>query len=60
MKKERDTLDFLLSQEGKGLPRLRDRWRFYRNAHRSGIRLPLLEAFRRMGSLSMWVEGPEK
>jgi flavin-dependent dehydrogenase len=58
MKKERDTIDFLLSREGKGQPRLRDRWRFYRNAHRSGIRLPVLEAFRRMGSLSMWVEGP--
>ena len=60
MKKERETIDFLLSQVGKGRPRFRDRWRFYRNAHRSGIRLPLLEAFRRMGSLSMWVEGPEK
>jgi flavin-dependent dehydrogenase len=57
MKKERETIDFLLSREGKGQPRIRDRWRFYRNAHRSGIRLPVLEAFRRMGSLSMWVEG---
>jgi len=59
MKKERETIDFLLSQDGRGRPRLRDRWRFYRNAHRSGIRLPMVEAFRRMGSLSMWVEGPD-
>jgi flavin-dependent dehydrogenase len=59
MKRERETIDFLLSPEGKTRPRIRDRWRFYRNAHRSGIRLPIIEAFRRMGSLSMWVEGPK-
>jgi flavin-dependent dehydrogenase len=59
MKKERETLDFLLAQGKGGGPRMRDRWRFYRNAHRSGIRLPMIEAFRRMGSLSMWVEGPD-
>ncbi len=57
MKKERETLDYLLSQGRETGPRLRDRWRFYRNARRSGIRLPMLEAFKRMGSLSRWVEG---
>ena len=56
MKKERETLDYLLSTGRKG-PRLRDRWRFYRNARNSGIELPMLEAFKRMGSLSRWVEG---
>jgi flavin-dependent dehydrogenase len=59
MKKERETLDYLLSRKGKGGPRLRDRWRFFRNARRSGIGLPMLEAFRRIGSLSRWVEGPD-
>jgi flavin-dependent dehydrogenase len=59
MRRERETIDYLLAQEGGGQPRLRDRWRFYRNAHRSGIRLPMVEAFRRMGSLSMWVDGSE-
>jgi len=58
MKKERETLDYLLRQGRKGEPRLRDRWRFYRNARRSGITLPMLEAFRRMGSLSRWVDAP--
>jgi flavin-dependent dehydrogenase len=56
MKKERETLDYLLSCRGKGGPRFRDRWRFYRNARRSGIGLPMLQAFRRMGSLSRWVD----
>lgn len=56
MKKERETLDYLLSREGKGGPRLRDRWRFFLNARRSGIGLPMLEAFRRIGTLSQWVE----
>lgn len=59
MKKERETLDYLLSPEGKSGPRLRDRWRFFCNARRSGIRLPMLEAFRRMGSLSQWLESPD-
>lgn len=59
MKKERETLDFLLTQAGNGGPRLRDRWRFYCNARRSGIKLPMLEAFKRMGSLSRWVEGAD-
>ena len=58
MKHERETLDFLLSRGRSAGPRLRDRWRFYRNARRSGITLPLIEAFRRMGSLSRWVENP--
>ena len=57
MKKERETLDYLLSDGRVTGPRLRDRWRFYRNARRSGVRLPMLEAIRRMGSLSRWVEG---
>jgi flavin-dependent dehydrogenase len=60
MKKERETLDYLLSREGKSGPRLRDRWRFFCNARRSGIGLPMLEAFRRMGTLSQWVESPDQ
>jgi flavin-dependent dehydrogenase len=60
MKKERETLDYLLSRKGKSGPRLRDRWRFFRNARRSGIELPMLEAFKRMGSLSQWVECPDQ
>jgi len=58
MKKERETLDYLLSEGRVKGPRIRDRWRFFRNAQRSGIGLPLIEAFRRMGSLSRWVENP--
>jgi hypothetical protein len=58
MRKERETLDFLLSEGRATGPRLRDRWRFFRNAQRSGIGLPIIEAFRRMGSLSRWVENP--
>lgn len=58
MRKERETLDYLLSIGKESGPRLRDRWRFYQNARRSGITLPLIEAFRRMGSLSRWVENP--
>ncbi|MDD1707352.1 MAG: hypothetical protein LUO81_04050, partial [Methanoregulaceae archaeon] len=58
MKKERETLDYLLGQGRIGGPRLRDRWRFYENARRSGIELPILEAFKRMGSLSRWVDTP--
>jgi len=60
MKKERETLDYLLSRQGKGGPRLQDRWRFFLNARRSGIGLPVLEAFRRIGTLSQWVEGPDR
>jgi flavin-dependent dehydrogenase len=60
MKKERETLNYLLSREGKGRPRLRDRWRFFCNARRSGIGLPMLEAFKRMGALSQWVENPDQ
>jgi flavin-dependent dehydrogenase len=56
MKKERETLDFLLEQKGAGGPRIRDRWRFYRNAARSGIGLPVLDAFKRIGTLSRWVD----
>ncbi|MFA5348287.1 MAG: hypothetical protein WC294_09120 [Methanoregula sp.] len=58
MKKERETLDYLLGQGRRYGPRLRDRWRFFRNARRSGIDLPLLEAFKRIGSLSRWVDSP--
>jgi flavin-dependent dehydrogenase len=60
MKKERETLDYLLVQKGRGGPRLRDRWRFYRNASRSGIELPMPDAFKRIGTLSRWVEGPDQ
>ena len=60
MKKERETLDYLLSQQGKSGPRLQDRWRFFCNARRSGIGLPLIEAFRQIGALSQWVEGPRQ
>ncbi len=60
MKKERETLDYLLSREGRGGPRLRDRWRFFLNARRSGIGLPMLEAFRRIGTLSQWVDVPDR
>ncbi|HUU76454.1 MAG TPA: hypothetical protein VMW63_10280 [Methanoregulaceae archaeon] len=56
MKKERETLDYLLFEGRIKGPRMRDRWRFFRNAQRSGIDLPIVEAFRRMGSLSRWVE----
>ena len=58
MRRERETLDYLLSPAGRRGPRIRDRWRFYRNASRSDIRLPMIEAFRRMGSLSQWVDTP--
>jgi flavin-dependent dehydrogenase len=58
MRKERETLDYLLSEGRATGPRFRDRWRFFRNARRSGIGLPIIEAFRRMGSLSRWVENP--
>jgi flavin-dependent dehydrogenase len=58
MKKERETLDYLLDRRGKSGPRLRDRWRFVCNARRSGIRLPLVEAFKRIGTLSRWVDNP--
>jgi flavin-dependent dehydrogenase len=60
MRKERETLDYLLSRQGKGGPRLRDRWRFFTNARRSGIGLPLIEAFRRIGTLSQWVDTSDR
>jgi flavin-dependent dehydrogenase len=60
MKKERETLDYLLSYEGKHGPRMRDRWRFFCNARRSGIGLPMIEAFKQMGVLSQWVELSDK
>jgi len=60
MRGERETLDYLLARREKSGPRLRDRWRFYRNARRSGIDLPMMEAFRRLGSLSRWVDGPRR
>ncbi|WAI00544.1 NAD(P)/FAD-dependent oxidoreductase [Methanogenium organophilum] len=59
MKRERETLDYLLSTEGKGGPRMRDRWRFFRSARRSEIELPMIEAFKQMGSLSLWVENTD-
>jgi flavin-dependent dehydrogenase len=60
MKKERETLDYLLSYNGKHGPRMRDRWRFFRSARRSGIELPMIEAFRQLGALSQWVEIPDQ
>ncbi len=60
MKNERETIDYFLSQEGRNGPRLRDRWRFYCNARRSGIGLPMVEAFRHLGALTQWVEGPDR
>ncbi|MEN6342474.1 MAG: NAD(P)/FAD-dependent oxidoreductase [Methanospirillum sp.] len=57
MKRERETLDYLLAYRERG-PRMRDRWRFYRSARRSDIDLPLIEAFKQMGSLSHWVTRP--
>lgn len=57
LKKERETLNYLLSDSRDSGPRLRDRWRFYRSARRSGVTLSLQEAFRRMGSLTRWIEG---
>jgi flavin-dependent dehydrogenase len=58
MRRERETLDYLLAHRETTGPRVRDRWRFYRNARRSGIDLPMVEAFRQLGSLSRWVDGP--
>lgn len=58
MMRERETLDRLRAPGGAANLGLRDRWRFYLNARRSGIRLPLAEAVRRTGRLSHWVEGP--
>ncbi|KQC06310.1 MAG: hypothetical protein APR55_04995 [Methanolinea sp. SDB] len=55
MKRERETIDYLLIDGGSTGPRLRDRWRFFRNAQRSDIGLPIIEAFKRMGSLSGWL-----
>jgi flavin-dependent dehydrogenase len=60
MRRERETLDYLLANREKGGPRVRDRWRFYRSARRSGIGLPVIEAFRQLGSLSRWVDGQER
>jgi flavin-dependent dehydrogenase len=60
MKKERETLDYFLSQEGKNGPRLQDRWRLFRNARRSGIGLPILDAFRNLGALLQWVESTDR
>ncbi|WP_440951221.1 NAD(P)/FAD-dependent oxidoreductase [Methanosphaerula subterraneus] len=60
MKKERETLDYLLSKQETSGPRLRDRWRFFRNARRSGIGLPMIEAFKRIGTLSRWMDSPDQ
>jgi flavin-dependent dehydrogenase len=60
MRRERETLDYLLARRETTGPRLRDRWRFYRSARRSGIELPMMEAFRQLGSLSRWVDSPEE
>ena len=60
MQKERETLNYFLSQEGKNGPRLQDRWRLFRNARRSGIGLPMHEAFKHMGDLLQWVDTPDQ
>ena len=60
MRRERETLDYLLARREATGPRLCDRWRFYRSARRSGIGLPMLEAFRQLGTLSRWVDGPKE
>jgi flavin-dependent dehydrogenase len=60
MKKERETIDYFLSQEGRKGARFRDRWRFFCNARRSGIGLRMVEAFRHLGALTQWVEGPDQ
>ena len=60
MRRERETLDYLLARRERSGPRVRDRWRFYRNARRSGIDLPMVEVLKRMGSLSRWTDGPER
>jgi flavin-dependent dehydrogenase len=60
MKKERETLDYFLLRDKKRQPRLRDRWRLFRNARRSGIGLPVLEAFRQAGALLHWEEDPDQ
>jgi flavin-dependent dehydrogenase len=60
MQKERDTLNYFLSQEGKNVPRLQDRWRLFRNARRSGIGLPIFEAFKHLGDLLQWVDTPDQ
>jgi len=60
MKNERETLDYFCSQEGKNGPRLQDRWRLFCNARRSGVGLPMLEAFKQLGSLLQWVESHDK
>jgi flavin-dependent dehydrogenase len=55
MKKERETLNYMVRQKGQNGLRIVDRWRFLCNAHRSGIRLPMTDAFRETGSLVKWV-----
>ena len=60
MKKERETLDYLLLKRETSGPRLRDRGRFFRNARRSGIGLPMIEAFKRIGTLSRWVDSADQ
>ena len=55
MRRQRETLDYLLAHRDTNAVRLRDRWRFYRSARRAGIGLPMTEAFRQLGSLSRWV-----
>jgi hypothetical protein len=60
MLKERETLNYFLSQEGKNGPRLQDRWRLFRNARRSGIGVPMIEAFKHLGDLLQWVDTPDQ
>jgi flavin-dependent dehydrogenase len=60
MKKERETLDYLISERGRSGPRLQDRWRFLCNARRSGIGLPVPETVTRLKSFFQGAEGPQQ
>ena len=60
MKNERETIDYFLSQGGEKRAKVPGPVRFYCNARRSGIGLPMVEAFRHLGALTQWVEGPDK
>ena len=59
MRGQRDTLDYLLARRDGAGPRLRDCWRFYRNARRSGIGIPPFEVVRQLRGLSHWADAAE-
>jgi hypothetical protein len=41
-------------------PRLQDRWRLFRNTRRSGVGLPIHEAFKHLGDLLQWADSPDQ